>query len=310
MPPVGELGAQIFLFCSGYGLTYSTLGRGSLNLADYWKKRFVRIYPLYVLALLLYMQFIYKIDFENFLIHSVFLHSFFLKISHTPEPFWFMGVLFQLYLIFPFLFQLSIKKTNLFWIIITALFLLNSLVISFIQYQISFAERLESSVADSSILSFIIPVAVGIYLAHKVYINDMVSVLKLRKNMLLLSMGIVLLIAAYMLVAGFSYQVLHESVKLVFSFFASAFILVLIVWMKPRIFKLNENIINFFSTGIFCCYLFHEFIFAWFGFFSKDFVVVPFAVLAAVLAGVPVQILYNRAVEFVQLVFRNNDPAH
>ena len=301
--PMGELGVHIFLFCSGYGLTYSALRSDDFVLSTYWKKRFIRIYPLYIISLLLYTQFIYQIDLKNFIVHAVFLHSFFLEMSHNPDPLWYMGVLFQFYLVFPLWYKIRPRSPKIFWGSVVVLFVVNFIVIFFINSTIPFTQRLNSNVEDSSMFSFIVPIATGISLARYSYNNSIGSIFSLRKNFIIATVSGLLFLFVYIYVLEGTYQSFYEGVKIIFPLLSSLVILFSITLFDRLNGKINEKIINFASSGVFCCYLFHEFIFHFFSqYITKSFLIIPIAIFFALLSGVYVQRWYNFTLNYIRIL--------
>jgi peptidoglycan/LPS O-acetylase OafA/YrhL len=108
---LGDQGVQLFLIASGFGLTWSLLQRPSSNWNVFYRRRLWKLYPLWWGVHVLY------------LIPSLILHqgllpnqtNFYLSLlglRSTPGLFyyfspawWFMGLILQLYLIFPLLFS-------------------------------------------------------------------------------------------------------------------------------------------------------------------------------------------------------------
>lgn len=119
----GDQGVQLFLILSGFGLTWSLLQRAnddeSLAPVSFYKKRFLRLYPLWWAVHLFFLSL------------SIYLHS--LQISPTDPRFylslaglrlspdilyyispawWYFTLILQLYLIFPWLYK-GIRKFGL-----------------------------------------------------------------------------------------------------------------------------------------------------------------------------------------------------
>ncbi|WP_163337110.1 acyltransferase [Desulfopila sp. IMCC35008] len=298
--PMGELGVNIFLFCSSYGLTCSAINNNYFSLSNYWKKRFVRIYPLYILSLLLYTQFVYHISFSNFLAHAFFLHSFFLELSHNPDPLWYMGVLFQLYLLFPLLYRLIHAKTIYFWLVIASFYILNYLIIYFINISIPFELRLNSNVEDSSIFSYIVPVATGMYVARYMSNSVFESVTSMRNKYLLINILGLLVVLLYVFIKGSNYQSLYEGVKIIFPLISSFVICSFIIWMKIIDLNLYQNKIGIISSGVFCCYLFHEFYFYFISaYITKSYMITPVAICITIILSIYMQRGYNTTIKHI-----------
>ncbi len=117
---VFERGAQavaVFIVASGFGLTYSLVGKGGPNggWKQWYRKRLLRLFPLYWLAHLIYLvaPFISRKD----AIDYRFLLSFLGDRFYPPDTlfyylvpaWWYFGLIIQLYLVFPLLFRLLQK---------------------------------------------------------------------------------------------------------------------------------------------------------------------------------------------------------
>ncbi len=112
---LGDQGVQLFLITSGFGLTWSLLQRNSEDWRSFYQRRLWKLYPLW--------WFVHGV----FLITSLFLKNgmsvtqpqFYLSLlgfRMTPGIFyyfspswWFIGLLIQLYLLFPLLYS-GLKK--------------------------------------------------------------------------------------------------------------------------------------------------------------------------------------------------------
>ena len=129
----GYAGVDIFFVISGY-LMHSILSKNELNLSNiflFYKKRFLRIYPALIVALLLFtalyiavsppsiiksivIQLVSALTFTSNIYFTKELSNYF---SQTSDSYiflhtWSLGVEFQYYLIFPF-FLLIIKKIKI-----------------------------------------------------------------------------------------------------------------------------------------------------------------------------------------------------
>lgn len=116
----GELGVTLFLVISGFSLEYA-YGRRPLGLNDFYKRRLIRIYPIYYLSLLVGLGMALAISAWATLRHGhefVFLPGFtlwdfFLALTGFNAfagkwggplvwSSWFIGLIVSLYLFFPF----------------------------------------------------------------------------------------------------------------------------------------------------------------------------------------------------------------
>lgn len=134
-------GVHAFFLVSGLGLAYSLLNRETTAMPprfwlSWFRRRLVRIIPLYWMVLFLsILVYIFKFKFllvgtgTSSMLKDVFLHAFMLHIF-IPEAYfsiniawWFVGVIFYFYLIFPLLFTLlyRLRSTKLIFIFLPAL---------------------------------------------------------------------------------------------------------------------------------------------------------------------------------------------
>lgn len=121
----GWVGVQLFLIISGFLIHLGFLSsNGSFNIAAFYSKRFWRIYPPYLIVLLIFfttgLGFKYYSDsnegYKDLFVHLFFIHNLFDKYYYSINPsFWSLALEMQLYLIYPiFLFirkWLGLKKT-------------------------------------------------------------------------------------------------------------------------------------------------------------------------------------------------------
>ena len=160
-PELGGAGVSGFIILSGFGLTYGLLSKNVTNVRaiPFLRQRFVRIIPLYYVAIFTYLLIIDLMQPANFLAHIFLIHTFFKDLSHNPGSFWFVGLIVQCYLVFPLAYKLLFKKKGLFLLNVSAicLYILGILLAALGLY-----------VADS-FLSFVIEFVIGINLAVNAY---------------------------------------------------------------------------------------------------------------------------------------------
>lgn len=112
----GDQGVQLFLILSGFGLTWALLrGRsGGPRWREFLLRRLSRIYPPYWMAHLFVLagSFLVSVPLQS---DSAFLFSL-LGIRVTPgllyavsPPWWYIGLIVQLYLVFPLLWKLLLR---------------------------------------------------------------------------------------------------------------------------------------------------------------------------------------------------------
>ncbi|AZB01065.1 acyltransferase [Chryseobacterium joostei] len=109
-----NVGVSYFFILSGFIMIVAYHKKDRIGYFDYYKNRFARIYPLYVVGLLLYLVTRYY----NFSIYKGFLYLFGLQ-SWVPGeamilnfPGWSISVEFLFYLIFPLLYNYFYSKGN------------------------------------------------------------------------------------------------------------------------------------------------------------------------------------------------------
>ncbi len=122
----GTEGVSIFFVLSGFLLSIpfwkAVLGQGRpVNVQQFFKRRFLRIYPAYLVALTIFALFfdVWHPLWDRLVIyatHLVLVHNFFeMTIFSDSSPLWSVATEFQMYLILPLLFFLIawyIKKHN------------------------------------------------------------------------------------------------------------------------------------------------------------------------------------------------------
>lgn len=124
---LGDMGPGIFIFVSGFTLTLSNLQKGEnkFNIRDFYLRRLIRIFPLYLvihlIIILLSVLFKAGIGFDS---SKVFLSMLGLRFTdklffYINPSWWFIWLILQLYLVFPLLFRLLTGKGIKPFIIIT-----------------------------------------------------------------------------------------------------------------------------------------------------------------------------------------------
>ncbi|MDN3695222.1 acyltransferase [Chryseobacterium tructae] len=109
-----NVGVSYFFILSGFIMIVAYHKKNRIEYFDYYRNRFARIYPLYVLGLLLYLVTRYS----NFSIYKGFLYLFGLQSWIPGEamilnfPGWSISVEFLFYLLFPLLYNYFYSKGN------------------------------------------------------------------------------------------------------------------------------------------------------------------------------------------------------
>jgi peptidoglycan/LPS O-acetylase OafA/YrhL len=167
-----------FVFISGFLIGKKDLSLEKQNLLNFYKKRFVRIYPLYVFAIVLFWLF--NISDAITSLKAILMISMFVK----PAPFtlWFITMIFLFYVISPFLLKairtVKIRKLLLYYL------LLNVLLI--IYYFLT--RKL-----DVRVMLYFPPYVMGMFLAQHKYNLD----LTLRNKLLFCLLFIVSLLISF-----------------------------------------------------------------------------------------------------------------
>jgi peptidoglycan/LPS O-acetylase OafA/YrhL len=119
----GHSGVQLFLVISGFLIHLNHIKKGKpLVYVKFINRRFWRIYPPYLLALIAFGCFFFE-GTKDFILHIFLLHNVSSYHAYTINPsFWSLALEFQLYLIYPlYLFlnrKLGVKKTlGLAWLV-------------------------------------------------------------------------------------------------------------------------------------------------------------------------------------------------
>lgn len=137
----GHYGVQLFIFCSGFGLVRKYEKEGdSINFKKYMIVQLKKIYPLLIVGILFawFVQLVSTHRFSettllsNILLLLMIRNFHFETIFMTSGPLWFFGLIFQLYILFPFLLSYLKKKKEKGFLIL----LLGSYIISYIAYPI------------------------------------------------------------------------------------------------------------------------------------------------------------------------------
>ena len=120
---LGHYGVQIFIFFSAYGLTIQFINnKDKLNYFDYLFKRLKKLYFLLFFGIILYIIFYFMLNGKFYgtartIKQTLLLSTSISNLRHSTlyamftGPFWFFGLMVQLYIIFPLLFKI-VKKYN------------------------------------------------------------------------------------------------------------------------------------------------------------------------------------------------------
>lgn len=275
-----EIFMGYIFFISGFGLTLSQM-KNKYKKVDFYKKRLLRIYPLYIVSLVIYVFYVAEIDFKNFLIHVVNLHNFFPEYCHNPKPLWFMGIIFQFYILFPILFKFYMRYKKLMLITSIIIYLIYTGIIFSIEYTSAKALYKDSNLQDVFLLTFLPQFVIGMYVGELFYNNQKE---KFEKMLTIGNKLIFLLITVTVaMVLLFDERLLNYGFKYISPLYSIAVTCFCIRFLK----YINKSTIQFMSRlsiGVFAVYLFHEFIFSFMSIISKNYifgliVVFPFTFL-------------------------------
>jgi peptidoglycan/LPS O-acetylase OafA/YrhL len=99
---LGFLGVHIFLIISGFLIHYNyLLNQKTFKWPRFFNKRFWRIYPPYLVALILF-SFVSNPDWENFVLHGLLAHNLDKDLYFSINAsFWSLALEMQLYMIYP-----------------------------------------------------------------------------------------------------------------------------------------------------------------------------------------------------------------
>jgi peptidoglycan/LPS O-acetylase OafA/YrhL len=117
-PYLGRFGLALFTFISGYALYKNNAQISSIK--TFYKKRLLRIYPLYLLALFSYVAISNFHLWKEFTPVSLAAHILGLQMLIYPyvQPdgsLWYIGMLFIFYAVYPFLIEKSGTPKKLIW---------------------------------------------------------------------------------------------------------------------------------------------------------------------------------------------------
>lgn len=128
---VGHGGVDIFLFLSGFGLMFGSLTKNKIKIEkwSFYKKRIIRIFPIYILVILFFGFFNEKPISE--ILSQLLIFGFFIPGISSYD--WYIPSLLILYIIFPFFFN-NFRKRPIIYFLTAILFgLLITGVLIFLQ---------------------------------------------------------------------------------------------------------------------------------------------------------------------------------
>ena len=249
---LGHYGVQVFLFLSAYGLTKKYIN-SKIFYIDFLKKRIKKIYPAFLLSIAMWaiytgirnggpLQVILD-NWESLLVKLIFIANFIPgQLYALNGPWWFVSLIVQFYLIFPFMLYIYKKYNN---IGLIGLSLSGLLLTAYLQPKVNIY-------IPGTILTHIPELSIGIFLAGK-------------RN-LSLNYLTILVITLVFILSNYSYYFWFLS-------YSSALILLLIVFqiiLQNSNRKLTEHIVFIGSISMYIFYINGFMRAPWIG-FSKYF---------------------------------------
>ncbi len=128
---LGHYGVQVFLFLSAYGLTKKYFN-SNLDYGDFLKKRVLKLYPAFLLSIVLWAFYVglkyggpinVINDHWQSLLYKILLIANFIpgELYAINGPWWFVSLIFQFYVIFPFMLYFFKKYGNVSLVVISVL---------------------------------------------------------------------------------------------------------------------------------------------------------------------------------------------
>ena len=165
---LGHYGVQVFIFLSAYGLTKKYLAT-RLVYGGYLLDRFGKIYPAFLLSVLLFLLYglvtdglqgpwkLVQLHWYAILLKLTLLSNFIPGMALKPVgPWWFLPFIFQFYLVFPFILGLSKKYGGRVLLVIACAGILGSYVFRNAEVNVYF-----------TVLGHLPELCLGIYLAGR-----------------------------------------------------------------------------------------------------------------------------------------------
>ena len=165
---LGHYGVQIFLFLSAYGLTKKYIN-SKIFYIDFLKKRIIKIYPVFLLSIAFWVIYIRIIEHQG-LYHIIMKHwdQLLFKLTFIANfipgqlyavngPWWFVSLIVQFYIIFPFMLYIY-KKYNTLGLIVLSI---TGLLLT------AYIQPIANIPIPGTVLTHLPELSIGIFLATK-----------------------------------------------------------------------------------------------------------------------------------------------
>ena len=233
-----NIGVSYFFILSGFVMIVAYGNKDKVDYADYIKKRFARLYPVYLLAILLYLVYVLVKPYHNSNDYKGLFLNIALAQSWVPgqaltfnSPGWSLSVEMFFYLSFPLLYNYFYRKTVLrkSALVVLLVFVISQLLLHYLLYS-SFYKGFPSASHDfvhyfplMHINEFLIGNIAGLFFLHSGY---------KRKNYDLI---IIALTAAVALLLKFQFGISYHNGMLAFFFVPLIFLISLNTGFLTRI---------------------------------------------------------------------------
>lgn len=166
----GNTGVTLFLVISGFLIHYHYISKGmAFNAILFFNKRFWRIYPPYLAALIIFGLTAVSTTFEDWLYHIFLIHNLRNAYIFSINPsFWSLALEAQLYFIYPAYLYLYQKLGNSRSFVITAA-ISSTCLLAGVMFDI------DKRTFYTSVFSYWVIWTMGAFLAHKFYYKERVS---------------------------------------------------------------------------------------------------------------------------------------
>jgi peptidoglycan/LPS O-acetylase OafA/YrhL len=248
---IGGGGVHLFIFASGYGLSFSKYKEWSV----FYKRRFTKVLIPYLIFITLLFGanlyvYIYEVDFYAYLSH-VFLFKMFVEkfdCSYGPQ-FWFVSTIIQFYLFFPII-NYWVNKYK-YKHVLTC-----SIIISLCYTSLIVALKIEHMrIWNSFFLQYLWEFVLGMILAKIGTLDRIISKLSILKSILMMALAYIImaLMIKYLGTVGKSYNDLFS--------FLGYFALTALFYRISVGILILKNFIRWIASFSYSLFLTHYFIF-------------------------------------------------